>query len=110
MKKPTIKAAQPDARYQSIFGDVSRIIDAARESAARSVNAVMTAAYWLIGQHIVEFEQEGTRGFQPGRKATTSSDKVTQDAERLVKEPRFSVHQVLPKRPREERISFPRHP
>ena len=24
---------------------------------ARSVNAVMTAAYWLIGQHIVEFEQ-----------------------------------------------------
>ena len=59
MKKPTIKAVQPDARYQSIFGDVSRIIDAARESAARSVNAVMTAAYWLIGQHIVEFEQEG---------------------------------------------------
>ena len=59
MKKPTIKAVQPDARYQSIFGDVSRIIDAARESAARSVNAVMTAAYWLIGQHIVEVEQEG---------------------------------------------------
>ena len=38
---------------------MSRIIDAARGSAARSVNAVMTAAYWLIGQHIVEFEQEG---------------------------------------------------
>ena len=25
----------------------------------RSVNAVMTAAYWMIGQHIVEFEQRG---------------------------------------------------
>ena len=38
---------------------MSKIIDAARESAARSVNAVMTAAYWLIGRRIVEFEQLG---------------------------------------------------
>ena len=38
---------------------MSRIIDAARHSAARSVNAVMTAAYWMIGRHIVEFEQSG---------------------------------------------------
>ena len=59
MKKPMTKAGQLDARYESIFGDVSRIIDAARQSATRSVNAVMTAAYWLIGQHIVEFEQSG---------------------------------------------------
>ena len=43
----------------SIFGNVSSIIDAARQSAARSVNAIMTAAYWMIGQHIVEFEQGG---------------------------------------------------
>ena len=35
------------------------IIDAARRSATRSVNAVMTAAYWRIGRHIVEFEQSG---------------------------------------------------
>ena len=59
MKKPMTKAGQAEARYESIFGDVSRIIDAARQSATRSVNAVMTAAYWLIGQHIVEFEQSG---------------------------------------------------
>ena len=45
--------------YQAIFGDVSRIIDAARESAVRSVNAAMTATYWLIGHRIVEFEQSG---------------------------------------------------
>ncbi|MXY43045.1 MAG: DUF1016 domain-containing protein [Dehalococcoidia bacterium] len=48
-----------DAPYQAVFGDVSKIIDAARESAARSVNAAMTAAYWLIGGRIVEFEQSG---------------------------------------------------
>ena len=45
--------------YQAVFGDVSKIIDAARDSAARSVNAAMTAAYWLIGRRIVEFEQSG---------------------------------------------------
>ena len=45
--------------YQTVFGDVSKIIDAARDSAARSVNAAMTAAYWLIGRRIVEFEQSG---------------------------------------------------
>ena len=45
--------------YQAVFGDVSKIIDAARDSAARSVNAAMTAAYWLIGLRIVEFEQSG---------------------------------------------------
>ena len=61
MKKSRAKAGQLDARYESIFGDVSRIIDAARTSAARSVNAIMTAAYWLIGQQIVEFEQEGKK-------------------------------------------------
>ena len=48
-----------DAPYQAVFGDVSKIIDAARDSAARSVNAAMAAAYWLIGHRIVEFEQSG---------------------------------------------------
>ena len=61
MNKPMPKADDIEARYQSIFGDVSRIIDAARGSAARSVNAVMTAAYWMIGRHVVEFEQEGKK-------------------------------------------------
>ena len=59
MKKPIVKADELDVQYQSIFGDVSNIIDEARQTAARSVNAVMTAAYWMIGQHIVEFEQSG---------------------------------------------------
>ena len=48
-----------DASYRAVCGDVSKIIDAARESAARSVNAAMTAAYWLVGRRIVEFEQSG---------------------------------------------------
>jgi len=59
MNKPMSKADDIEARYQSVFGDASRIVDAAKRSAARSVNAVMTAAYWLIGRYIVEFEQSG---------------------------------------------------
>ena len=56
---PRRAALSQDAPYEAVFGDVSKIIDAARESAARSVNAAMTAAYWLIGRRIVESEQSG---------------------------------------------------
>ena len=61
MKKPVVKVGKSDTQYQFIFNDVSWIIDAARRSAARSVNAVMTAAYWMIGHRIVEFEQSGKK-------------------------------------------------
>ena len=57
--KKMVKYGGHDAPYQAVFGDVSKIIDAARESASRSVNAAMTAAYWLIGRRVVEFEQSG---------------------------------------------------
>lgn len=55
-----------DRTYRTVFDDVSQVIDAARESAARSVNAAMTAAYWLIGRRIVEFEQSGTERAEYG--------------------------------------------
>ena len=55
-----------DVRYQAIFGDVSRIVNAARRSAARSANSVMTAAYWMIGRRIVEFEQSGEKRAEYG--------------------------------------------
>lgn len=48
-----------EIHYDSILGDISNVIDAARRSAVRSVNCIMTAAYWLIGRRIVEFEQKG---------------------------------------------------
>jgi hypothetical protein len=57
--KKTVTTGELDAPYQAVFGDVSKIIDAARDSATRSVNAAMTAAYWLVGHRIVEFEQSG---------------------------------------------------
>ena len=58
MKKPVPSTGEA-ARYEAVFGEVSEIVEAARRSAVRSVNAVMTAAYWLIGKHVVELEQKG---------------------------------------------------
>ena len=65
-KKLELKARKLDALYESIFGDVSRIIEVARHQAARSVNAVLTAANWLIGRRIVEFEQPGEKRAEYG--------------------------------------------
>ena len=74
--KRTVTTGGLDAPYRAVFGDVSKIIDAARESAARSVNAAMTAAYWLIGRRIVEFEQSGEERAEYGAALV---DKLAED-------------------------------
>jgi hypothetical protein len=47
------------AGYDSLLGSIAGLLESARRTAARSVNALMTATYWLIGHRIVEFEQVG---------------------------------------------------
>lgn len=44
-----------------MLSGVVALLESARHAAARSVNAVMTATYWHIGQRIVETEQHGKR-------------------------------------------------
>jgi predicted nuclease of restriction endonuclease-like (RecB) superfamily len=66
--KPTKRPSDLDVHYDFILGDISKVIDAARSSAARSVNCIMTAAYWLIGRRIVEFEQKGQLRAEYGEK------------------------------------------
>ncbi|MDL1871190.1 DUF1016 domain-containing protein [Deltaproteobacteria bacterium PRO3] len=58
-KKPKKRPGELATQYNSILGDISSVINEARRSAARSVNCIMTAAYWLIGRRIVESEQKG---------------------------------------------------
>ncbi len=48
-----------EAAFATAISDVATIVNNARSSAARSVNAALTSAYWLVGQRIVEFEQSG---------------------------------------------------
>ena len=65
-KQPTKRGGRLDVHYESVLGDISNVIDAARRSAVRSVNCIMTAAYWLIGRRIVEFEQSGEKRAEYG--------------------------------------------
>ncbi len=53
------RAAASPAGYADIHGGIVELLDAARQAAARSVNALMTAGYWEIGRSIVEAEQQG---------------------------------------------------
>ena len=50
------KPAALPAGYAGIHGGIVELLDAARQAAARSVNALMTASYWEIGRRIVEAE------------------------------------------------------
>jgi len=58
MAKRKIKVQQKD-NYSSLVADLSGILESARKYSVRSINAILTAAYWLIGKRIVEFEYRG---------------------------------------------------
>ncbi len=45
--------------YGGIHADIVSLLENARRTSVRAVNAVMTATYWEIGRRIVEFEQGG---------------------------------------------------
>jgi len=45
--------------YRSLVGGIETLLEHARRTSARAVNAVMTATYWEIGRRIVEYEQQG---------------------------------------------------
>jgi predicted nuclease of restriction endonuclease-like (RecB) superfamily len=47
--------------YDNVLADISSVLESARRTAARSVNAVITATYWEIGRRIVEVEQPSRR-------------------------------------------------
>jgi predicted nuclease of restriction endonuclease-like (RecB) superfamily len=56
-----------DPRYPDLVRDLSTLLESARGSAARAVNAVMTATYWEIGRRIVEHEQGGRSRAEYGK-------------------------------------------
>ncbi len=52
--------------YAAILSQIADLLDSARRSSVRSVNAIMTRTYWEIGRRIVEFEQEGQKRAEYG--------------------------------------------
>ena len=51
--------AKKAAGYGDLLGNIADLLDEARRTSARAVNALMTATYWEIGRRIVDFEQGG---------------------------------------------------
>ncbi len=59
---PAKKGALRDpAGYLSLRDEIVGLLQSARQTAARTVNALMTTTYWEIGRRIVEAEQKGKR-------------------------------------------------
>jgi hypothetical protein len=50
------------AGYAELHGEIAGVVDSIRLAAARSVNALMTAAYWEVGRRIVELNRAGKAG------------------------------------------------
>ena len=63
-KKTVSKLLSED--YGGLIGGIAELLEAARRTAARTVNALMTATYWEIGRRIVEFEQGGEKRAEYG--------------------------------------------
>lgn len=59
-KAPSSDAILPATNYGGLLGDVVSLLEAARRTSVRAVNAVMTATYFEIGRRIVEVEQHGS--------------------------------------------------
>lgn len=66
MAKKKTKQVTVGRQYDGLLSYVSELLEQARRTSARVVNAVMTATYWEVGRRIVEFEQTGNRKAEYG--------------------------------------------
>ncbi len=64
-KKPARPAIIGD--YTGLVGGISELLETARLSSARAVNALMTATYREVGRRIIEFEQSGEKRAEYGK-------------------------------------------
>lgn len=84
---PVPSIAQP---YHGLVGGIEALLEQARRTSARAVNAILTATYWEIGRRIVEYEQGGKARAEYGEAllARLSTDLTAQFG------PGFSVRNV----------------
>lgn len=48
-----------DPQYQTLVSDISSTFEQGRAKTKKAINAGLINTYWKVGQHIVEFEQQG---------------------------------------------------
>jgi hypothetical protein len=54
--------------YGLLLTEISELLNQARRTSARTINSILTATYWGIGQRIVKYEQKGERRSEYGEK------------------------------------------
>jgi hypothetical protein len=54
--------------YKNLVTNIFVLIEDARRASVRSVNAILTMAYWEIGRRVVQFEQDGQDRAKHGEK------------------------------------------
>ncbi|MCX6132636.1 MAG: PDDEXK nuclease domain-containing protein [Ignavibacteriales bacterium] len=59
MTKKKTQQLPTGSQYDGLLSSVTDLLQQARRSGARAINAILTATYWEIGRRIVEFEQQG---------------------------------------------------
>ena len=62
--KPT--AAERSPSYETLVAAIAREHDHAQRQAVQAINVALTLRNWLIGYHIVEYEQHGSDRAQYG--------------------------------------------
>src|SRR6266567_190365 len=55
------------AGYNHLREGIVEVLEMARRAAVRTLNAIMTAAYWETGRRIVEYEQGGAKRARYGK-------------------------------------------
>ena len=56
-----------DNNGNALYESIRSILQEARQSIARNVNSTLVKAYWQVGRHIVEYEQEGEERAKYGK-------------------------------------------
>ncbi len=68
------------SKYTHLIHEIGSLLQKSREQVAQSVNTLLVQTYWLIGRHIVEFEQGGREKADYG---SNLLDQLSNDLTRL---------------------------
>ena len=66
----------PDSELLTLADRIVRVIEESRLALAISINETMKTTYWRIGQHIVEFEQQGNARAKYGTSLLANLSKI----------------------------------
>jgi len=67
-------------KYTHLIDEIGTLLEKGKEQVAQSVNTILVQTYWLIGRHIVEFEQGGKEKAEYG---SNLLDQLSKDLTRL---------------------------